>query len=239
MRSGRCRAFALTVAVAALTGAGCGGPAENDRRLAGESIVETAETVRKTLIGEDELARVPEGSPHRALLTYWSELQYGALDEAVLAYHERLRNAIGVAELADALRTAMPLYQETRPEEVTVRRTGTATAVVRYIAPTLRSNPRPVPLSVTMQRQDGAWRIVYNAALNDELRVAAQNAVQLQVKPGASTPDPRAIVAGERAAQLQGRNLKALLDGPDEGRSSRAAGDDAAREETTAEPGER
>ena len=239
MRTGRGRASALAVAVAAVTAAGCGGPAENDRRLAGESIVETAEAVRKELIADADIEQLPEGSPHRALLKYWSDMQYGALDEAIVAYHPELRDAIGVAELADALRTAMPLYQQTRPEEVTVRRTEGGVALVRYIAPTLRSNPQPVPLSATMQRQGGEWRIVYNAALNDELRVAAQNAVQLEVKPGATAPDPRAVAAGERAAQIQGRYLRTRLPGREaEERSAGATRDDAAREDTAAEPGD-
>lgn len=154
------------------------------------------------------------GSVDRAFLSYWRAVQYGDAQRAVDAYEDGLRDTIGTQLLVLAIRNASDVYRRQRPriDEVDVHG---KTAVVRYFATTQASGTAVVPLSTTWTRTSGVWRIRYHAPLDGELRNAAQSRAQYNFRPGSQDLDPRAVRAGERAAELQAEYLAAKADSPE------------------------
>jgi len=200
-------AAALALVAAAVPLAGCGGGTSAEP-LAQHSISDQVSALREHLVAPREVARMRLGSVDRAFLSYWRAVQYGDAQRAVDTYEDGLRKTIGTQLLVLAIRNASDVYRRQRPriDEIDVRG---KTAVVRYFATTQASGSAVVPLSTTWTRASGVWRIRYHASLDGELRNAAQSRAQINFRPGAQDLDPRAVRAGERAAELQAEYLAA------------------------------
>lgn len=199
-------AAALAVVATAATAAGCGGGA-SAKPLAEQSIASQVQALREQLVSQQHVQREPQGSVERAFLSYWRSVQFADVQRAMNAYEDGMREAVGTTLLALALRNASEVYRTQKPriEQVDVRGD---TGVIRYFASTQTSGTGIVPLSITWARTAGMWRIRHNAALDEELKHAAQARAQYNFKPGSPDVDPRAIRAGERAAAIQAEHLE-------------------------------
>lgn len=208
MRHGLRRATAAGVCALGLTA--CGG-SETSAPLAKQSIADQSKVLKRELVSERDISAVGAGSPERAFLEYWSDVQYGNLRRALLAFHPELVDQITAGSMTAALRNALPFYRASKPVIERVIREG-EDVTLHYYAATQSSGAAAAPLSTTLRRIDGEWRIVYSSALDDELKIVAQAQEQARIRPGAQQLDPRAIAAGERAAGLQAAFMEKLDD---------------------------
>jgi len=204
--------------VVALLLASCGGSDDSEQPA---SIAGEVRPLKKTLVSEKDLSQALAGSPERAFLQYWSDLQFSNIKQAIALYDPRLRAEIGVARLGEALKTAIPVFRSSKPVLHRTERNGDD-ATIYYFAPVTRSEQSKgtVPLSITLRRRGDRWLITYDAALDTGLRASEQLLVQARVKGIGSSPDPRALAAGEAASRLQSSYLQEL-DEENEGSTSR------------------
>ena len=197
---------ALCVALAAVAFVvGCGG-GHSAEPLGRESIASEVKLRRQQLVSREAIERARAGSIDRSFLAYWRSVQLADVARAANAYEAGLRKAIGVDLIARAVRDVSATYrtQVPRVDEVEVRG---AAGTVRYFAWTPESGGAAVALSMRWRRTGAGWRIRHSSALDGELRRAAQQRVQDRLEPDAQVLDPRAVRAGERAANLQARYL--------------------------------
>jgi hypothetical protein len=187
---------------------GCGG-GSSGRALAEESIATQTRLLRQHLVSGRMIEQAAAGSARRAFLEYWRSVQFADIDRAIDAYESGLRNAIGTQLLALALSNASDVYRMQVPLVDETSDHGNE-ATVRYLATTQSSGDRVVALSTAWRRAEGRWRIRYSSALDGELRIAAQTRAQLNFRPGSQRLDPRAVLAGDRAAALQSGYLERL-----------------------------
>jgi len=205
----------VSLAAAILLG-GCGG-GQSVKPLAQESIANEVTLLRERLVSQEAIERAPAGSVDRSFLGYWRNVQLGDVERAAIAYEAGLREAVGVDLIALAIRDARANYrtQTPRVEQVKVHRDR---GTVRYVAMTQTSGGAPVALSMRWRRTSAGWRIRHSSGLDGELRSAAQRRVQDRLDPDAQVLDPRAVRAGDRAANLQARYLARLRRPANEGR---------------------
>ncbi len=143
-----------------------------------------------------EVTRQPVGSPQRAFLDYWLDLQHEAFVDALRWFSPHLAACLGQARIVTALQSEAPFYASSRPNISFVNRSGTS-ATILYRARSVPS-PNSTSLSVTWMLIGGKWRLAYDPFLNEALRQAAENAIS----PGTAA-SKQALLAGEQAARLQ------------------------------------
>lgn len=188
------------VAPVALAGGCGGGNKEEGRTLANTSIVSDAKPLPKVLISRSEELRYPSGSVQRAFLEYWSALQFQSWPAAVSFFDPEIRNDLGVARVAEALRSQAPYFRSTKPAIVAVTKSRDGETVVRYLANDRSGNA--VTRAVAWHRLRGEWAILFDSFLPEALQSGALAKEQARIDPTARTPSANAIAAGRRAAEL-------------------------------------
>lgn len=191
--------------VAATALGGCGG-GDSGAPLAERSIATQVRLLREDLVSRRAIEALPARSLRRAFLGYWRSVQFADVDRAVASFAPDLREDIGVELLALTIRFASDLYRSQVPliDEMSVQGDS---GTVRYFAAAQSDGSLVRPLAMNWRRSEGRWRITYSAALDGELRFAAQTRAQANFRPGSPRIDPRAIRAGERAASLQAAHI--------------------------------
>jgi hypothetical protein len=176
---------ALVAAAALIGAAGCGGGDDSPD-----------EPPKPRILQPKDIEKHRAGSAERALLEYWSSIQFQATAE-VLGYLEPgLRDAIGAPRVARAVDHQSFLYRTVVPRvRRTTRRDDIST--VRFVLPGENEDRLE---SVSWRRDgDGQWRIVFDSVLNEALRAYAES------QHGATgEKQPRAAIrAGDRVARIQ------------------------------------
>lgn len=184
----------------AVAATGCNGGSDDD---VPESIVRT----ETQLISAREVADTRSGSPERAFLRFWSNLQYESWLVAISFFRPPLVDAIGDDRLIGTLSVHREYFRLTKPVFRGRVRAG-RDYVTRYLAPVSVGGP-PVPLSITWRRDGRTWRIHHVPQLDEMLRVFEQVRVQADIDPLAGRPSRRALRAGTVASLLQARFLAA------------------------------
>jgi hypothetical protein len=185
-----------------LLGAGCGGSSGADQPA-----------VAANLLAPAEIEKYPSGSPERAFLSFWSDLQFQSWAEVVSSYNPDLREFIGAANLIEAKKLNGSAYQTLKPEIRRVRRDGD-TATIYYSL--LMQDGTKELASTTWREADGNWQLIYDSRLDAELNQYARNKVSIE-ETGALPTDPsatlsmRATRSGSKAAALQAEFLEEEL----------------------------
>lgn len=154
------------------------------------------------LISERTIAKLEADSPERALFEYWSQAQFQAWPQVLLAYSPGLTAALGgdakVEEVlksqADYFGTAAPRLRKTdeaRPGLVSVQYSVT------------NSEGDTARRSMLWVRQGDEWRIAFDPFLDGALNSYEQALAQEKIDPLADEPSPSAVLAGRRASRLQ------------------------------------
>jgi len=187
---------------------GCAGDSSNN--VAAESIVASP----LDLIDQKDFAKTKVGSPERAFLRYWSALQHSAWSEALAFYNPRLLDAIGITPFVGALSFEVAYFRAVKPKITEGRRVGGeyrrvgGEYIIHYLVPEKVGSRRVSPQSIAWRRIGGAWRIYYQASLDELLRRNAQFVAQTNINALAQTPSPAAIRAGAIAGRAQSRYLE-------------------------------
>src|SRR4051812_25793256 len=169
----------VVVLVAAGCLSSCGGGADQEARAVQKhSIVAKASPLTKVLVSDREVADAHSAS--RALLSYWSALQYQAWDDAALSYDKSMRDFIGAARLQNALANQVAYYRSAKPTHVRTRMSE-GRAVTVYEVVDAKGNSTPA--STTWQREGGRWAIVHDWYLDSALAQAAQLDLQTKIDP--------------------------------------------------------
>jgi hypothetical protein len=193
-------ALAVAGLVAVAAPAGCGG---------GDDSKQPTTTARApVLAGAKDLRRFKRGSVQRALLDYWSSLQFHAWPQAIGFLDPGLRNAIGIVRLTQALESAAGSFQATAPQIVSVQKRGRLTTIQYRLRQGEGGNRLE---SSSWRREGGEWAIVFDSGLNPLLRTYVQTSIDA---PNAAKPSARATRAARAVGELQAKFLasqKALL----------------------------
>jgi hypothetical protein len=160
----------------------------------------------KHLLTSADIDKAPAGSPARAFLRHWSNLQYLSWSAALSDYEPTLARNIGVKQLVEALKTQAASFPVVKPVLRGTARVGDE-YVVRYSIPNVAGDL--FPTSISWRRIGRSWKIHYDTQLDGMLQTAAQARVQNEINPNASRPSKEAIQAGVEAAQLQSQYLEA------------------------------
>lgn len=177
----------------------------------GESDSPDASPVK--LVGKAQLKSQPAGSAGRALLRYWSDMQFsdwpGALEEFSPSYLRTIGSDVTVA----GMQIDGSLYPLVRPHIVGTSQRGSF-ATVRYLiqppnGPVRRGSIAFARESTTaFARESTTWRIIYDSEMDRRFRATQQVASGAS---GTGKPGPKAIRAGEVAARAQAANLQFRL----------------------------
>jgi hypothetical protein len=191
--------LAVTGILTAAATAGCGGSSDSKQP--------TTTAPRQVLVGAKDLRRFKRGSVQRAMLDYWSSLQFHAWPQAISFLDPRLRDLLGTERLSRALEAGAGAFQATAPQIVSVQTRGRITTI-QY---RLRAEGGDRLESSSWRREGGDWAIVFDSGLNPVLRVYAQTSIDGN---SAAKPSKRAARAAQAVGGLQARFLasqKALL----------------------------
>lgn len=209
MRRSRLVIAAAVVGCAVVLNA-CGSTAEKKiaSQLGEHSIAPKVAPPAATLISEREIAALPQSSPRRALLSLWSSLQWEAWPDALSYYQAGLIKQIGVVNLLQAWKFNAATYRTTKPKiEGETTRGGHVT--IRYLPS--GSQIASTPSSIAWERVNSRWIVYYDSGLDNTLRGSAQVAAQQAINPRTTTLSPRALAAGARAGEIQGRYQRSQL----------------------------
>ena len=191
---------ALVLLITALAAAGCTNTGSTP--VSSQSIASPP----KHLLTSVDIDRAPAGSPARAFLHHWSNLQYLSWNAALSDYEPTLVRSIGVTRLVEALKTQAASFPLAKPVLRGTDRIGDE-YVVRYSIP--NGSGQLFPTSISWRRVNGGWKINYDPQLDGMLQAAAQARVQNEIDPNASSPSKKALRAGAEAARLQSQYLQA------------------------------
>lgn len=190
---------ALLLLAAAITMlSGCGD--ESDDPAPAGSIIEQAPPLKEVLITPQERRRFAVNSVQRRFFSYWSALQFQALNEVANSFHPGLLKEIGMQRLGAAIRIEAAYLRSVKPRIDSVEQRGQE-SVIYYIVKDVSG--KETPRSVTMSRFNGSWKIVHDSFLDDALRDSVQNGTQIAIDPTATRTPKQAIQAGYGASQLQ------------------------------------
>jgi len=197
----RLPAWFTSLAVGVVCLSGCGGSADDEaRELAQNSVIAKTNPVREFVVSQADIAKPAPGSPTRAFLQYWANLQFQAWTTAARTYQPGLRRVVGEGLLIRALEGQGPTYLSSRPEIVSTTTNGKQ-SLIRYLR---RSAKEAVPSSITWERDpNGRWLISYDPLLNQALAERRQLDVQQSLDPLSQKPIPAAARAGQSARKLQ------------------------------------
>jgi len=198
--------IAAPMMTCALVLAACGSTAAKhvNQELGQHSIAPHVEPLPSSLVSTHDIASAPLGSPRRAFLSMWSDLQWQSLTSAMSYYPEPLRDYIGSASILQAFEFNAAFYRANKPQ-VEGEITNGSQVIVRYAL--TNTNAQLTPTSITWIKVDGRWMVYYDPELNSALASWAQTETQQVINPTASTPSPRAVAAGIRLAGAQSRYL--------------------------------
>jgi hypothetical protein len=133
----------------------------------------TSEQARSQLVTAAQIARQPAGSPQRALLEFWREMQYRNVPLAVDYFDPRLR--VTERRLSDTI-SVVARHRKLGDTALAIREVDVRgkTATVRTVL-TLESSPADGEFSYdelaqafNMRRTDGRWRLADNNFLTQE-----------------------------------------------------------------------
>ena len=186
--------------------AACSGTAAKhvSQQLSQHSIAPHVEPLPASLVTTREIASAPLGSPRRAFLSMWSDLQWQSFMDATSYYPVPLIDYIGATNILQAFEFNAAFYRTNKPH-LEGEMTNGAQVIVRYVLTGL--NAQIVPTSITWIKVDGRWMVYYDPELDSALASWAQSETQQAIDPAATTPSPRAVAAGSRLAGAQGRYL--------------------------------
>jgi hypothetical protein len=158
----------------ALTLTGCGSAtAPTPDAVETDSIAADVRAPSKSEITDADLERVKDDTAPRALLEFWSDLQWQDWVGAVDRYSPGLRRVVGARNLLEALKSQAGVYRGAKPsvQEESRRRGFT---VVRFALSDQSGNRR---LSSTIWRREaGRWKLVFDGLLDGALRTWAPGA---------------------------------------------------------------
>ena len=107
----RLSAWFTALLLGGLSMSGCGGSADDEaRKLADKSVIAKTEPVRGSVVSQADIAKPAPGSPTRAFLQYWANLQFQAWTTAARTYEPGLRRLVGEELLIRALEGQGPIY---------------------------------------------------------------------------------------------------------------------------------
>lgn len=202
--------FRATVVVglagAALATSGCGSDSPGDAVIETKSIADQAAQLGKGLVKAKEIEKFPVGSPERAFMAFWSAVQFSDQDAIINAYSPGIVAAVGRSELMDAARRVGTVYRTGTPVIQDKLQQSGATSI-RYLAPSQEAAGKVAPNTISFKRFSGEWLIVYNSALDDELRLFRQADVQNSIDPTGRTGRDKSIAAGNAAARQQAKSF--------------------------------
>lgn len=177
---------------------GCSG-GQDDAKPPG-SIVERAPPLKDVLITSAQRRGFPPDTVQRRFFSFWSALQFQALDEVASSFHPVLLDDINMERLGAAIRFQAAYLRSVKPSIESVEQRS-ENATVYYVVKDLSG--KQTPRSISFDRVNGSWKIVHDSSLDDALRDSVQNATQLAIDPLAERPSKRAVVAGYEASILQ------------------------------------
>ena len=193
-----------TAAVSAslLAASGCGGGSDSNQA-----------TEARNLISTKEIETSPAGSPERAFLSFWSDLQYQSWAEAATYYSPALREFIGTAELIGAKKVDASLFPLIKPTVLDATESARDTTVRYSIL--LPEGTKELG-STTWRKEGGNWEMIYDSRLDPELNQFARNQVEIEEDGALSTdateaPSAAAAQAGVEASHLQAEFLETAL----------------------------
>jgi hypothetical protein len=158
---------ALVLVAAALTLLGCG-------NIGSDEV--TARTEGPQLVTREQLAQHPEGSPARAFLQWWRDLQFD--DAIAAARHYAKALDMSPAKLERQLRYGMTREGlAKRPRLVEVVQDGNRARVLVFLEkaaenPNGRVDTKRVPRAFHLIREDGRWKVSENLYLERLVRQA-------------------------------------------------------------------
>jgi hypothetical protein len=142
----------------------------------------------------NDVSRLEAGSAKQALmeLLFWA--QWGNLPSVIDAYDLRVSGELGAPSMTAA-------YADLRPQLIASKirvlhrkqRGDTAFFGVEFLS---KQEP-PQRESFLLRRRAGKWRILNDTLLERGLK----NSAQSRIAAGSATPSPRAVRAGDRAAE--------------------------------------
>lgn len=202
---------AVIVMAFTLTLTGCGGSTrQTSDAVQSNGITADVRAPSKNEITDADLRRVKDGTASRALLAFWSDLQWQDWVGAVDRYSPGLQRVVGVRNLLEALKSQAGMYRGAKPSvRRETRRRGYT--VVRFTF-TDQSGNRQLS-STIWRREAGRWRLVFDGLLDGALRSWAQARAQQMTGPDAAKPTKQALKAGIDASELPGRYLPFILHG--------------------------
>ena len=132
----------------------------------------------------------------------------------MVAYYDRaFRDSIGTAAIIGAKKINGSNYQQLKPAIVRVR-TRNDLATIFYTLQFLDGSRELA--SVTWQKPEGSWQLIYDSRLDTELSQFAENRVEIEengaLPAGPEDLSPAATRAGAAADQAQARFLEQDLE---------------------------
>jgi hypothetical protein len=197
----------LLCASMAMLLAGCSGGAQKAQaqRLGNLSILSATAPLEDRLIKRSEVDSASDTNGVRTFLEFWSLLQYRAWDQALATFVPGLRETIGPALLTGALAGDVLVWQATKPQIVSTAVTN-GTALIRFVA--RDELDHLLPSSISLQKVEGVWRVVYFSLLDAALQRSVQLREQAAIDPLATKPAAEAVRQGDAAGSLQSAYLE-------------------------------
>jgi hypothetical protein len=200
------RGCAIAALACALTGCGASDGKRVSQELARQSIAPAVQALPSALISTRELAAAPAGSPMRAFLSMWSDLQWQSWPSALSYYQPGLVHYIGTSAMLDAFEFDGALFRTSKPKIDGESQFGATRVTIRYVLSSATpAASAPVPNSITWSQIGGQWEVAYYPELDGILASWAQTQAQQQIDPTAVTPSPGALAAGIRIEGAQSR----------------------------------
>jgi hypothetical protein len=170
-------------------------------------VLSDAPPLTRVAVTKRDLDRYPPDSVQRALLGYWSRLQYSAWNGAAADLDPVLRRFFGDETLLAALRYLGPTTRLGRPHVSAVVPAGNR-AKVEYLA--TRTNGRVIGSSGSWRRANGRWLLYHDSLIDEALQGSAQARTQAQIPHAPGTTSPQAVAAGARMATEELRYLRSV-----------------------------
>jgi hypothetical protein len=195
----------LAAMASALALGGCGSAAGKrvTQQLAQHSIAPAVRGLPSATITNSEIQAAPSGSPSRAFLSMWSDLQWQSWPGALSYFPVGMIDYIGGADVLQAFEFNAALYRTSKPK-IEEQSTTAGRATIRYV---LMGKTPAVPMSIVWTKVEGRWMVYYDAELNGVLASWAQVQTQQALDPTATTPSAQALAAGARLEGAQSRYL--------------------------------
>jgi hypothetical protein len=184
---------------------GCGSSTGKrvSQQLEQRSIAPVVRGLPAALVTGSEIRSAPSGSPDRAFLSMWSDLQWQSWSTVLPYYSTGMVAYIGAAALLQALEFNAALYRTTRPR-IEEQPAANGQVTLRYV---LTGKTPPVPMSIVWAKTGGHWTIYYYPELNGVLASWAQVQTQQELDPTATKPIAKALAAGISLGGAQSRYL--------------------------------